>query len=315
MALILILFAGAFMIWDFYYHDDKNQGNIYEYDLKDFKSVKDDLIGYEQVGQLETGLEKVKAIAIDDKDRVYVAGSGSLVIFDRQGEKVQEFAVSQEVNCLTVDPSGTIYLGVSDHIEVVDFSGNNLAVWDPPGGRTMFTSLAVNEEALFVADAGNKVVQKYNLEGQKVLEIGRRSKAKGDPGFIIPSPYFDLLLGREGELWVVNPGMHALQAYNDAGEKVSSWKRTSMQLDGFSGCCNPSHIAMLSNGSFVTSEKGIERVKIHLPSGDFECVVASPETFEAGTVGLDLAVDSADRIYVLDTKSRTVRIYSENSAT
>ena len=85
-----------------------------------------------------------------------------------------------------------------------------------------------------------------------------------------------------------------------------------MQLDGFSGCCNPSHIAMLSNGSFVTSEKGIERVKVHLPSGDFKCVVAGPKQFEPGTVGLDLAVDSGDRIYVLDPKKKEVIIYEEN---
>ena len=83
-----------------------------------------------------------------------------------------------------------------------------------------------------------------------------------------------------------------------------------MQLDGFSGCCNPSHIALLSNGSFVTSEKGIERVKIHLPSGDYRCVVAGPEQFEAGTVGLDLAVDSRDRIFVLDPMRSRVMVFS-----
>ena len=103
-----------------------------------------------------------------------------------------------------------------------------------------------------------------------------------------------------------------LTDYNKYGEMVSSWKRTSMQLDGFSGCCNPSHIAMLSNGSFVTSEKGIERVKIHLPSGEFSCVVASPDQFEPETRGLDLAVDSEDRIFVLDPKKKLVRIYDES---
>jgi len=82
-----------------------------------------------------------------------------------------------------------------------------------------------------------------------------------------------------------------------------------MQLDGFGGCCNPSHVAMLSDGSFVTSEKGLERVKIHLPSGDFKSVVAAPSQFDEGTKGLDLAVDSKDRILVLDPSRKMVRIF------
>lgn len=117
------------------------------------------------------------------------------------------------------------------------------------------------------------------------------------------------MIGRQGELWAVNTGRHALEAYNSKGEQISTWERTSMSIEGFSGCCNPSSIAMLSDGSFVTAEKGLERVKIHLPSGDFKSVVAAPELFEEGTVGIDLAVDSNDRILVLDPAKKMVRIF------
>ncbi len=84
-----------------------------------------------------------------------------------------------------------------------------------------------------------------------------------------------------------------------------------MGLDGFSGCCNPSNFVILPNGSFVTSEKGIIRVKIHNPAGEFETVVATPNQFEKGTTGLDLAVDSDGRILVLDPKKGMVRIFSK----
>ena len=69
---------------------------------------------------------------------------------------------------------------------------------------------------------------------------------------------------------------------------------------------------MLSDGSFVTSEKGIERVKIHLPSGDFECLVAGSDEFTEGTVDLDLAVDSEDRVIIMDPKKGQVRIFKKN---
>lgn len=312
-ALLLILAAGAFMIWDFYYDGDKDSGNPYEYDLSEYKKVSEELLCYKEVNALDLDMEKVKGIAIDEKDRAYVVGNDKVIIFNKEGGLVQEFAVDNEVNCVAVHPNGDIYLGVSDHIEVRDFSGNRLANWPAPQDGALFTSIAVSENDVYGADAGNRVVYQFDLQGNLIKSIGKKNKERGEPGFIIPSPYFDLLLGREGELWVVNPGMHTLQSYNQEGELVSTWKRTSMQLDGFSGCCNPSHIAMLSNGSFVTSEKGIERVKVHLPSGDFACVVASPESFESGTTGLDLAVDSRNRIYVLDPKKKKLRIFEENS--
>ncbi|MBC8343367.1 MAG: hypothetical protein H8E61_05260, partial [Bacteroidetes bacterium] len=104
---------------------------------------------------------------------------------------------------------------------------------------------------------------------------------------------------------------HAFEAYDFTGSLISSWERTSMSIEGFSGCCNPTHMAILSNGSFVTSEKGLERVKIHLPSGDYDCLVAGPESFDEGTKGIDLAVDSKDRIILLDPYNGNVRIYEK----
>jgi hypothetical protein len=82
-----------------------------------------------------------------------------------------------------------------------------------------------------------------------------------------------------------------------------------MEIDGFCGCCNPSHFTIMADGSFITSEKGIARVKIYNRIGEMTSVVAAPENFNEGTVGLDLAVDSQQHIYVLDRKRNQVRIF------
>ena len=147
------------------------------------------------------------------------------------------------------------------------------------------------------------------MKGELLNEIGRKDSVVGIQGFIIPSPFFDIAIGRDGELWAVNSGRHQFEAYNHDGRLISSWKKTSMQLDGFSGCCNPSHIVILPDGSFCTSEKGIVRIKIHDPSGKFKSVVATPDQFDKGTTGLDLAIDSDGRIIVLDPKRNQVRIF------
>jgi sugar lactone lactonase YvrE len=90
---------------------------------------------------------------------------------------------------------------------------------------------------------------------------------------------------------------------------LSAWNKTSMLWDGFSGCCNPSHIAILSDGSFVTSEKGLTRVKVHGANGALKAIVATPEQFEEGTVGLDIAIDSQDRIYIADPERGAIRVF------
>ncbi|HQU73469.1 MAG TPA: hypothetical protein PLG66_14295, partial [Calditrichia bacterium] len=64
-------------------------------------------------------------------------------------------------------------------------------------------------------------------------------------------------------------------------------------------------------GSFVTSEKGLARVKIHERTGDLRTVVAAPGDFQKGTVGLDLAVDARGRVLVLDPRMGAVRVFEK----
>ena len=82
-----------------------------------------------------------------------------------------------------------------------------------------------------------------------------------------------------------------------------------MDLHGFCGCCNPSHFALLEDGSFVTSEKGIVRVKVYNRIGELASVVAGPEHFIEGTEGIDLAVGPDQEIYLLDPLKKMVRVF------
>ena len=128
---------------------------------------------------------------------------------------------------------------------------------------------------------------------------------------IIPSPYFDVAVDPDSFLWAVNTGRHSLENYTVDGDLRSSWGEYSMTIEGFCGCCNPTHIAIMNNGKFVTSEKGIARVKVYNGLGELDSVVAGPKQFNEGTVGLDLAVDTEGRIYVLDPVRKSVRIFEK----
>ncbi|RXQ89867.1 hypothetical protein EO244_13875 [Ancylomarina salipaludis] len=308
-SVVILLLLVALIAGDLFLKKPNLQKNIYEYDLKELRKVDPTLITYRESLNFAINSESVYGVAVDTADQIYVSGNDKLWIFDSQGKLQSSMKVRGDAHALCVSESGNILLGVGNRIDVRRPDGSLNNSFQIKGVRAYISSLAEKNGRVYIADAGQKIVHQYTIEGEKINLIGAKNLEKGIRGFVIPSPYFDLLLGRQGELWVVNPGRHAFEAYNNDGDLISTWERTSMQLDGFGGCCNPSHIAMLSDGSFVTSEKGLERIKIHLPSGDFKSVVAAPNQFDEGTKGLDLAVDSQDRIIVLDPSRKMVRVF------
>ena len=141
---------------------------------------------------------------------------------------------------------------------------------------------------------------------------------------MIPSPYFDLAIGSDGLLRVVNPGRHRIEAYTFNGDLEFWWGKPSPNVEGFCGCCNPVNFVILADGSFVTCEKGLVRVKVYNEEGDFIGVVASPEQLikssdtkicqipaNCQVGGFDLAVDNQQRILVLDTLRNVIRIFTK----
>jgi hypothetical protein len=207
------------------------------------------------------------------------------------------------------------------HVEVFDVRGSRQSVWSQPGKRAVLTSIAVADEDVFVADAGSLVVWHYNPGGKQLGAIGKRDPSRGIPGFIVPSPYFDVAVAPDGLLRVVNPGAHCIEAFTFDGHMELSWGKRGIGIEAFCGCCNPSNIAILADGRVVTAEKGIPRVKVYSESGEFESVVVGPETLAASPSAMvetrdelrlhpvDVAVDSRSRILVLDPPAGCVRIF------
>jgi hypothetical protein len=238
-----------------------------------------------------------------------VAGGRHVVTLDDTGRELARWDVGPAPNCLAVGEDGVVYVGFRDHVETFTSNGSRRATWERMGQEAVVTCVAVAGDDVVVADAGNRVVWRFNTGGQLLNRIAEKDRSRGENGLLIPSPYFDLAFAPGGALWIVDPGRHELRHYSLTGERKTSWKRASMTADGFSGCCNPTHIAIRPDGTFVTSEKGFVRVKLYGPDGEFLGFVAGTEQFIEGTRGLDLAVDSRNRILVLDPVRRTVRVF------
>ena len=302
--------------------DGSGLGREFTYDIGDLRKTDPKLILCEQTGAIATGFVEARCVAVGADDRVYAAGDKAIRIFDRDGQRLSEIKLAAPAGALAVE-GGTLYVCMTDHVEVYDAAGNLQAKWDGLGKEAVLTSVAASKTDVFAADAGNRVVLRYNPSGKLLGRIGQRDEARDIPGFVVPSPYFDLAIGPEGLLWVTNPGHRRMEAYTFEGDRELWWGSSSAAIEGFSGCCNPTSFACLPDGKIVTCEKGLTRVKVYDYRGHFEGVVAGPEQFAEGgracTAGggaectsraLDVAVDSRGRALVLDPLVRQIRIFT-----
>ncbi len=110
----------------------------------------------------------------------------------------------------------------------------------------------------------------------------------------------------------MNPRLLHVEVYTGKGEYETAWGKGSPSVADFFGCCNPAHLAVLPDGSIVTAEKGMPRVKIYSADGRFQTVVAGPA--QLTVTPTDLATDRQGRVLVLDGRAAKVRIFQKNSA-
>lgn len=284
-----------------------------QYDVATYRNLDNIETNFEEVAKLDPKLDSAQALAIAEDGRIFVAGDKEVAVFGKNDAEVARFPISGKPKCITITPDNELYIGFNEHVEVLSDDGTVNAVWDDIESGPYITSIAVEDDYVYVADAGNKVVLQYDLEGTLLREIGKKNEEEDIPGIEVPSPYLDLAINDEGNLWVVNPGLLGFERYRDDGSLVTSWYRASVtQLDGFSGCCNPTHMAFMNDGRMVTAEKGLVRVKIYdVTDGEYQELVAGSKLFPREQSLKDIAVDKQDRILLLDPRVNAIRIFDE----
>ncbi|MBM3212562.1 hypothetical protein FJZ33_10090 [Candidatus Poribacteria bacterium] len=306
---------------------DKEQGKAFSYDLSELRKTDPALIKYKEIGSIPTGFQKPRAIAVwvnGSKERVYIAGDKSIKAMGIDGKVITETNFLDPPQCLAVDNNGTLYAGLKTHVEVYFPNGSLKKRWESLWIYAYLTSIAVYEDDIFVADAGNKVVWRYDKDGKILNQIGKKNDKQHIYGLVVPTPYLDIAVAPDGLLRVANPGLQRMEAYTFKGDMEQYWGQSSMGIEGFGGCSNPANFAIFPDGRFVTCEKGLTRVKIYSADGKFESVVAGAENFAVSykylitgkeeddqVQALDVALGANGRIFVLDPDKKTVRIFVE----
>ena len=220
--------------------------------------------------------------------------------------------LSSEPLCLATDSSTNTYVGTQEGILVYPAGSTNAAAWAKPTDDVRLTSLSVGPTGLFAADYGGRCVWQFNLSGRLLGRLGWREDAGKGPRFIVPTPHFDVVAGRNS-VWVSNPGQRRIQEYSFDGIFKREWGEGSQRIDAFCGRSNPGHFAILRDGRFVTSEKGLRRVKVYDAGGRFLGLVAPDGAFGRGSAGPPVAADCEGNVLILDPETREVTVFQDRS--
>ena len=277
------------------------------------RRIPRELVKYEKVLTIPTGFSAAGALAVDSQDRIYVAGDRAVRVWDSAGKRLRMdvAGLKGEPRCLAVDKDGRMYLGMGSDVQVYSPAGVLERALPRYAEEGVVTRVVLDPKGIFVAvhkSIASGFVIQYDLSGklQKVITL---SDAK------LVSRFLDVAATSDG-LRVTNPGAvetGRIRVYGYDGALSYAWGDydTKGDLNNLSGCCNPVHLAALPDGRIVTSEKGAQViVKVYhrdTPDdyGRVESVVAELQ----GAEGLDLAVDSRQRILVLDTNASAVYVF------
>jgi len=240
----------------------------------------------------------LKAVA-SSGDALYCGGDSFLVCLDLEYRKQWSLNTGSPVNAVCFN-NDTLYAATDDRIMLYSRDGTMIGEWGPYDDGAYITSISANRDFLAIADAGNKHVFVVDKSGALKSIIGY-------PGnqFIIPSFYFDVALAPFDTLLVANTGKRQIEFRTIDGTLIRAIGEEGDSFRDFCGCCNPSHFALAPEGFIVTAEKGINRIKILLPSGRLVEPVAQLGMFKA-SIPLDITVGENGLIYGAYTGNSTL---------
>jgi hypothetical protein len=306
-----------------------SQGNRFEYDVSEFEKTDPAILKYQPAGEFETGLNRVKRLDATANGHVLVAGDQKVKFFSASGTVETEIATERPTHCIHVADEEELFVGLSDRIEIYDAAGNKKLKGPRLGKRTYLTAIATQGNSIFLADAGNReVIICDRSTGDVRSRFGKKDSEKNNPGFAVPSPYFDLAIAPDGRLRVADTGRLQIETYTLDGQFQSAWGQPGMKVGRFCGCCNPVYFTLTRDGDFITSEKGLARINHFTGDGEFLGAVAGPDTLvedkelarkacEDCTIGagFDVAMNLQGDVLALDPYRKTVRTFTPKQQT
>jgi streptogramin lyase len=171
------------------------------------------------------------------------------------------------------------------------------------GQFNMTTGIAVDKAGnVYVVDAGNNRIQKFNSNGDYVMQWG--SLGSGDNQFKNP---FGIAVDSNGYVYVSDTGNNRIQKFTSNGAFIAKWDSHGFGNGQFNA---PLGVAVDDSDNVYVADSG-NRVQKLTPNGVFVAKWVGPQ----GSISLTgVAVDSTGSVYVSDMPRNYALKYSSDGS-
>lgn len=229
-------------------------------------------------------------------------------LYERGGDSVP-FAVA-------ADAAGNVYVADDANNRIQKFTADGVSItqWGRTGRRDWNADESGQEDEMegrffeprgiavdaaghvYVADAGNHRIQKFDADGRFVSQWGGPGKSRGR--FNRP---MGVAVDALGNVYVADSGNHRIQKFNAGGSFITLWGERGSADGQFDG---PAGLAVDAYRNVYVADPGNERLQIFESDGTFISKV-EPAGLRVSPVAV--AVDEEGNIYIADDRSGLVR--------
>ena len=208
--LIILVFIG-YMIFD----SVRTGGNVKNGDII---RAKDSLPDFWKISEeFLTKEGSLKAVAVSPAGNIYLGGASFVSCYDKDLKLIWNLETSSPVTSLS-NSGDTLFASTMEQILILSPDGKIKNEWGPFEDSCIITSVSSNRKFVAFADAGNKMVFILDKGGEVKKMIGQK-----DGQFVIPSPYFDVALDYDNNLFIANTGHRRVETRTIEGVLKSSF--------------------------------------------------------------------------------------------
>jgi DNA-binding beta-propeller fold protein YncE len=275
------------------------------------------LLKWGSYGKEPGQFRRPQTVTTDAAGYVYVADTfnGRIQKFDTQGRLVALWdAGGGRPEGVAAGPGGVVYVSSDDAVYKYTDRGSFILRWGtrceeqplpipcPPGQFMHARGLAVDAQGMvYVADMGNRRVQKFDADGNFLTMWGSYGSADGQ--FRGPT---DVAVDGAGNVFVGDAGNNRIQKFDSQGAFILKWgsygSGDGQFRDGVIGlACDPS-------GNVYASGDVLCRIQKFDGTGTFSCKWGTQGSADGQFLEpTDVAVSANREVYVCDTDNHRIQ--------
>ncbi len=249
---------------------------------------------------------ELRGIALDRQGRLYAAGDSEIKVFGAGGALERRWSTALPPYSVAVSADSAVWAGQTGQIEIFDGAGKLLSTWKDGARMGRVTSIGFLKDSVLVGDAAQRCVYRFDAAGKFLNSIGKDSPLEG---LRIPNGVVDFCVDSQDAIHVANPGKYRVERYSAQGALLGHMgKFTGQDPSGFSGCCNPTNVAIAGPNLLCVTEKAGPRAKIYDFTGNLLATIQSAD-FDVNTRNMDVAVSAHGSVYIADPMKAAIFVF------